>query len=481
MSAITNQSKIAGSSFKNRYKILTIVLTASFMAIMDFNVVSIALPTITTLFNVPVGLSQWILTSYQVTMTVTALIFGKLADYVGKSRLFITGFLIFTVSSLACGFSTSLTEMVLFRVLQAVGASMVLSINLAILMQIFPENEKGKVMGYFTAIIGLGMLIGPTIGGFIVDAFGWPYIFFVNIPIGIALLIPSVKYLKIEEHLTKEKEKDYLGALLFVVAVSTFFMILNDIASKPVNLFNLTIYSAVCASALVWFVKRELAAKKPILEIAMFKIENFTLPTVSLVLYFTATFILVFVQPFYFEGVMGFNPSTVGILAAIMPLAMMISSPISGRIYDNLKIQSHPRMVKNYPVIGITVMGIAYLACGYAFWNVNLMLVVIMFIIAGVCRSIFQGPNNIDIMNSLPSEKSNIASGMVNTTTNFGLAFGTAMGAVLLSSFVSFTGYSGNVLYAGASTLSGACGVILYISGILCIVGGLLSYKRTLT
>ena len=478
MSNIINQSKITEQSFKNRFKILIIVLTASFMAILDFNVVSIALPTITTIFNVPVGLSQWILTSYQVTMTVTALIFGKLADYVGKSRLFILGFLIFTVSSLACGLSTFLAELVLFRILQAVGASMVLSINLAILMQIFPENEKGKIMGYFTAVIGLGMLIGPTVGGFIVDAFGWPYIFFVNIPIGIALLTPAVKYLKIDEHLTKEKEKDYLGALLFIIAVGTFFMILNDLASKPVNFSTLTLYSAVCAVALVAFVRREFTTGKPILEIALFKIRRFTLPAVSLVLYFTATFILVLIQPFYFEGVMGFNPSTVGILAAIMPLAMMVSSPISGRLYDNLKLQNRPWIVKNYPMLGIMVMGFSYLICGYAFWNVNLMLIIAMFLIAGVCRSIFQGPNNIDIMNSLPPEKGNIASGMVNTTTNFGLAFGTAMGAVLLSSFVSFTGYSGNVLYAGTSILAGVCGVILYISGILCLVGGLLSYRR---
>ncbi len=474
----TNQSEISEESFKNRFKILIIVLTASFMAILDFNVVSIALPTITTIFNVPVGLSQWILTSYQVTMTVTALIFGKLADYIGKSKLFILGFLIFTVSSIACGLSTFLAELVLFRILQAIGASMVLSINLAILMQIFPENEKGKVMGYFTAVIGLGMLIGPTVGGFIVDAFGWPYIFFVNIPIGIAFLTPAIKYLKIEEHLIKEQENDYLGALLFIIAVGTLFLILNDLASTPVNFSTFTIYSAVCIIALISFVRRELTIKNPLLEITLFKMRKFTLPTISLVLYFTATFILVLIQPFYFEGVMGFNPSTVGILAAIMPLSMMVSSPISGRIYDNLKIKSHSWIVKNYPMLGITVMGIAYLICGYAFWSVNLILIIAMFLIAGICRSVFQGPNNIDIMNSLPPKKSNIASGMINTTTNFGLAFGTAMGAVLLSSFVSVMGYSGNVLYAGANTLSGVCGVILYISGILCLVGGFLSYRR---
>ena len=473
------ENKVTGKSFENRFKILIIVLTASFMAVLDFNVVSIALPTITTTFNIPVGLSQWILTSYQVTMTVTALIFGKLADYIGKSRLFILGFLIFTASSIGCGLSTFLAEIVLFRILQAIGASMVLSINLSILMQIFPENEKGKVMGYFTAIIGLGMLIGPTVGGFIVDAFGWPYIFFVNIPIGIALIVPAVKYLKIEEHLTKEKEKDYLGALLFITAVGTFFMILNGLASTPVNYTSLALYSAVCAVALVAFIKRELTTDKPLLEIALFKMRMFTLPAVSLVLYFTATFILVLIQPFYFEGVMGFNPSTVGILAAIMPLAMMVSSPISGRIYDNLKLKSHSWVVKNYPMLGIAVMGIAYLICGYAFWSVNLMLIIAMFLIAGVCRSVFQGPNNIDIMSSLPREKSNIASGMINTTTNFGLAFGTAMGAVLLSSFVSFAGYSGNnILYAGAGTLAGVCGIILYVSGFLCLAGSLLSYRR---
>ncbi|MCE7699072.1 MAG: MFS transporter [Methanobacterium paludis] len=279
---IFGKSDIAKQSFQNRFKILIIVLTAMFMAVLNTNIVNVALPTITSFYNVPVGLSQWVITGYQVTATVTPLIFAKLSDYTGKSRLFIIGFSVFTVSSLACGLSTSLTELIIFRIVQALGGSMVLSINLAILMQIFPSYEKGRVMGYFTAIIGFGMLMGPTIGGFIIDTMGWAYIFFVNLPIGIALLIPAFKYLKIEEYENKARYEDYLGAILFIISITTFFMVLNEISNAPLNLSSVAFYSAVCALTFLAFILREIRIQKPFLDISIFKIWSFTLPNISL-------------------------------------------------------------------------------------------------------------------------------------------------------------------------------------------------------
>ncbi|AEG17299.1 DHA2 family efflux MFS transporter permease subunit [Methanobacterium paludis] len=474
----TFRSDIAKQSFNNRFKILIIVLTAMFMAVLNTNIVNVALPTITSFYNVPVGLSQWVITGYQVTATVTPLIFAKLSDYTGKSRLFIIGFSVFTVSSLACGLSTSLTELIIFRIVQALGGSMVLSINLAILMQIFPSYERGRVMGYFTAIIGFGMLMGPTIGGFIIDTMGWAYIFFVNLPIGIALLIPAFKYLKIEEYENKARYEDYLGAILFIISITTFFMVLNEISNAPLNLSSVAFYSAVCALTFLAFILREIRIQKPFLDISIFKIWSFTLPNISLLLYFTSTFILVLIQPFYFEGVMNFSPAKVGLVASVMPLAMMISSPVSGRIYDSLKLKKNVWIVGNYAMIGVAVMGIAYIVCGYAFTKANFILLLTTFVVAGLCRSIFQGPNNLDIMGALPPERSALASSITVTTQSFGLALGTAMGTLLLSVFLFATGYSGNVAQAGAGILEGICGNIMYISGILCFVGAVLSYKK---
>lgn len=470
------QSDITKKSFNNRFKILIITLTALFMAVLNTNIVNVALPTITRFYNVPVGLSQWVITSYQVINIITPLIFAKLSNYTGKSKLFIMGLSVFTVSSLICGISTSLTELIIFRIIQALGASMISSINLAILMQVFPSHEKGRVMGYFTAVIGFGMLMGPTVGGFLIDSLGWTYIFFVNLPIGAALLLPTLKYLKIEEYINKEQYEDYTGALLFMVSIGTFFMLLNVLSNVPINRLLTILYSALCAVTFAAFIIRETHVQRPFLNISIFRIKGFTRPNTSLALYFTATFILVLIQPFYFEGVMNFSPAKVGLVASIMPLAMMLSSPVSGRIYDGLKLRDS-KMVKNYAMIGVAVMGLAYLVCGYAFQWANFGLAIATFVVAGICRSIFQGPNNLDIINSLPPEKSALASSITVTTQSFGLAMGTAMGTLLLSALLVTAGYSGNVVNASASLLQNVCGNIMYISAVLCFLGAFLSYK----
>lgn len=476
MAANIYQSEIAKRSFQNRFKILIIALTALFMVVLNTNIVNVALPTITRFYNVPVGLSQWVITSYQVINIITPLLFAKLSNYTGKARIFIIGLSIFTINSMLCGISTSLTELIAFRIIQALGGAMISSINLAILMQVFPSYEKGRVMGYFTAIIGFGMLMGPTIGGFLIDSLGWTYIFFVNLPIGAALILPAVKYLKVEEYLNKEYF-DYIGAALFMVSIGTFFMVLNVLSNTPVNTFLAAIYSFICIVTFTAFIIQENQVQIPFLNISIFKIKKFTFPNTSLALYFTATFILVFIQPFYFEGVMNLSPGEVGIVAAIMPITMMLSSPVSGKIYDRLKINGRRRIIENYAMVGIAFMGVTYLACGYAFQTANFVLASVTFAVAGICRSVFQGPNNLDIINSLPPEKSALASSITVTTQSFGLAMGTAMGTLLLSTLLVTAGFSGDVVNAGAGLLQSICGIIMYISAAMCFLGTVLSYK----
>lgn len=128
-------------------------------------------------------------------------------------------------------------------------------------------------------------------------------------------------------------------------------------------------------------------------------------------------------------------------------------------------------------MVGIAFMGVTYLACGYAFQTVNFVLASVAFAVAGICRSIFQGPNNLDIINSLPSEKSALASSITVTTQSFGLAMGTAMGTLLLSTLLVTAGFSGDVVNAGAGLLQIICGNIMYISAAMCFLGTVLSYK----
>jgi MFS family permease len=151
---------------------MLLILTGILMFVLDGSVVNIALPSITRYFNSDMAQSQWVITSYLLTTTSLLMIFGKVSEYTGRIRLFLAGFVIFTLSSLACGLSTSLAMLVLFRAVQAVGAAMAFSISSAVIFEIYPPGERGRAMGYIGSTVSIGSIAEPMLGGYLVDFFG---------------------------------------------------------------------------------------------------------------------------------------------------------------------------------------------------------------------------------------------------------------------------------------------------------------------
>lgn len=221
------QEKIQKTAYENRFIILGIVLIGILMSVLDGYMVSIALPTITKSLGVNVTQSQWIISGYLIVMTGLFIFFGKISEFTGKTRLFLVGWLTFTLSSLACGLSQGINELIFFRIIQATGASMVAGVSGAILFHTFPPTEIGKAMGYFGAIVALGSLVGPGLGGFITNSFGWEYIFLINVPIGAVLLICAMKYLRLPEATVKTLEIDWIGLGLFLVLIVSLMLLLS--------------------------------------------------------------------------------------------------------------------------------------------------------------------------------------------------------------------------------------------------------------
>ena len=155
--------------YARRYLILAIVLAGTLMSVLDGIVVNIALPTITSHYHVALAESQWIITAYLLTMTGLLLVFGRASRYTGRARLFILGFALFSLSSLACGLAPNLTALIVFRIVQAVGGAMVFSISSALIFQAFPPRERGRAMGYLGSTVAVGGIAGPALGGFIVQ------------------------------------------------------------------------------------------------------------------------------------------------------------------------------------------------------------------------------------------------------------------------------------------------------------------------
>ncbi|HTX44025.1 MAG TPA: MFS transporter [Methanocella sp.] len=450
---------------------MVIVLMGIMMSVIDGIVVSIALPTITAFFNVDVALSQWTITAYLLTMTSLLLIFGKLSEYFGKVNFFILGFTIFTLSSLACGLSSSLPMLIGFRVLQGFGAAMVFSISGAILFQAFPENERGKAMGFLGASVAIGSIAGPVLGGLVVDALGWEYIFLINVPIGIVLVGLALKYLKVQEFRAKTLEMDWPGAAILIIFMASLLLFLGYLGNDTSAAAPM-VSGVIAAVALIAFVYRESSCKKPLLDLSIFKVKKFTLPVLGMMLSFIATFMLSVAGPFYFQGALHYTPSQVGILYLVTPLVMVVASPVTGWLYDRNRS-------RYYAPIGMLIVAASFIAFGFLALNFDLSWAVVVFVASGLGSSLFQSPNNTETMSSLPAKKIGIASSVTSTVRNLGMALGVSIAAILVTFQLNLSGYSGPILQAG-SALSPAVSNVMFGSAALCIAAAVLSLLRNI-
>jgi EmrB/QacA subfamily drug resistance transporter len=453
-----------GKGHPNRRIIMFIILIGIAMAVIDGVVVAIALPTMTSYFGVPVAESQWVITAYLITETSLLLVFGKVAEYLGKTRLFMAGFALFTGSSLACGLSVALPPLILFRIIQATGAAMVFSISSAIIFEIFPKGEQGMAMGYIGATIAIASIAAPMLGGFITDAIGWQYIFLINVPIGIVLLILGFKYLKIEETRSSNLRMDWPGAAAMITGMGSLILLLGEFAQNLGVSGPILLYSAICIGALFFFLLRERKTPNPLLDLTIFRNSRFTLANISMILLFVAIFMINIIGPFYFEGVMGLNPSQVGLVFLIAPLIMVIAAPITGWIFDKYQYRF-------MAAAGITLSGISLLYLSYAARTMDLIMIVIGFIPLAIGNALFQSPNNTEIMRALPLEKIGVASSVSATIRNLGMTLGVSFSSILITFLLKSGGYVGPVIDADPILLASSIGIIMIIGAALCFMG----------
>jgi len=462
-----------GSStpYGHRYAVLAIVLVSVLMAVIDSTVVNIALPTMTRFFSADLSHTQWTITAYLITMTSLLLVFGKVSEYAGRARLFLIGIAVFTASSLACGLSTNLGELILFRVIQGAGAAMLFSISSALIFATTPPYQRGRAMGYLGSTVAIGSILGPILGGFVVDTLGWEYIFIINVPIGIVLILTSLKYLRFDEAMKERLELDWHSTatmiLMFVSLIVALGNIAADTSLSPVTTGAISVFVV----SLVLFVWHEKRCTAPLVNLSIFSHRAFVFPLISLLIIFVAGFMMTVVSPFYFEGVMGYRPSQVGMIFLIAPAFMIIAAPIAGWLYDR-------RRTPCYATLGSLLTATAFFILAYSALTRDLFLIIGSFILYGIGFGFFQTPNNTAIMSALPGKHLSIASSVTATARNLGMALGVSFGSILLSVQLAMAGYGGEVLGAAPSLLAVSISGIMALSGVLCIVVAVLTRKR---
>jgi EmrB/QacA subfamily drug resistance transporter len=313
---------------------------AAFMSALDGTIVNIALPTISTDFNISTTTVSWVATIYLLVMAGCVLIFGKLSDRIGFKKVFISGFFIFTVGSFSCGLLPDLLSsfpvLIGSRAFQAIGGAMITAIAPAMITAYIPMKQKGKAMGIIMTLAALGMAIGPTIGGVLTQYLSWHWIFLINVPVGIFAILLGAKVIPAATPQKQPAGFDKSGALLIFTGLAALLFAVSEGQTlgwtSPAILGTLTLAILILA----YFIWHELRITDPLLELRLFKNRNFLIINLILSLVFFSFAGINYLLPFYLQYVKGFGTSDAGLIITALSVAMMASGLLSGALYNRV-------------------------------------------------------------------------------------------------------------------------------------------------
>lgn len=410
---------------RKQNRVIAVISASVFMFSVDYSMLNISLPTITGYFNATIGSVSRLPLAYLLVVTSTVLLFGKLGDVLGLKKIFTLGLVIFIAGTSLCAFAPTLNTLFILRIFQCFGEAMFSPVGIAIITTCLPSSIQGKALGIMATAQGLGFSLGPVLGGYINSHIGWHGIFFVNIPIGVCVLIAALKALPSKQEKPSQENIDYLGVLLISISLTPLIYALNSVSKLGLN--NPVIISclAVFAAALILFIMREKRILYPILDIALFKNLDFTFAVLSA---FSAIFVymgLLFLFPFYLSMVKGLDAMHSGLLLMSPALMVMIFAPLAGIISD--RIGARPICS-----IGMALTGLAFFMFSLFTPKSPLLFVLPSLIVAGIAIGCFLPANNKLVMAHVPADRQGMGSAVYKIVMSMGGVFGIAVMPLVL-------------------------------------------------
>ncbi len=416
--------------YSRKWHVMIATGSGIFLGTIDSSIVNVALPTMADELNTTFAAVQWVVVAYILTLATLTLSVGRLGDMLGKKPIYTSGFAVFTLGSILCGVAPSIGWLVGFRVAQAIGASMLFALGMAIITQAFPPGERGKALGISGALVSIGIVIGPTLGGLIVDQWSWRWIFFVNVPIGIFGTLAAQRFVPAIPPPGGQRF-DYLGAAVFFGGLLSFMLGLSLAQSRGFGSAIVLSLLAIGLVAILVFVAIERRVQQPMLDMTLFRNRLLTINLVTGWMTFFAISGMFILVPFYLEHALGATPRQVGLLIAPAPLLLGLSAPISGAISDRIG----PRRVL---VFGLAVLVAAYAAIQLLYDDSPMWMIMVVMAPAGLGMGIFQSPNNSAVMGSARAERLGVTSAMLGITRNTGQLTGIAVLGALWALRVSY-------------------------------------------
>jgi EmrB/QacA subfamily drug resistance transporter len=408
-----------------RYSALIVAISSSFITPFMASSVNIALPAIQKNFGTDAVLLSWVSTAYLLATAVSLVPFGRLADIHGRKKIFLYGMIIFTISSTLAALSVSTLMLIMLRVFQGVGSSMIFGTRMAILTSVFPLEERGKVIGINVAAVYIGLSCGPFFGGMMTQYLGWRSIFLLGIPLGSFVIYLIIKHLKGEWAEAEGEPFDMAGAVIYVftlVCIMYGFSRLPSVLSAGLLLFGI--------AGIAIFIMWESKIEYPVFEISLFR-ENrlFVFSCLAALINYSATFGVTFLLSLYLQYIKGLSPQQAGFILVSQPVLMATIAPIAGRLSDKIE----PRIISSTGM-ALTALGLLLLTGIDS--HTSLKYIILCLMLLGSGFGFFSSPNTNAIMSSVEKRFYGVASGSVGTMRLLGQMLSMGIATLTFALFI---------------------------------------------
>ncbi|MTD59628.1 MFS transporter [Amycolatopsis pithecellobii] len=414
-------------TYRRKLLVLTICCTALFLVSMDTTIVNLALPAVQRQFTASVTSLQWTIDAYALVVGSLLMLSGSTADRLGRRRTFQTGLAVFTVGSLLCSIAPTIGLLIVFRMVQAVGGSMLNPVAMAIVTNTFTDpRQRARAIGIWGGVFGVSMALGPVVGGALVDAVGWRSIFWINVPIGLAAIVFAAIFVP-ESRAARARRIDPVGQLLVIVILgSLIYGIIEAPRAGWVSAQTAGCF-AVAVVALIFFVPYEQRRREPLIDPRFFASIPFSGATLIAICSFASMGGFLFLNALYLQSVRGFSPLHAGLLTLPTAVMMFVLAPISGRVVGSWGPRV-PLMVGGAGILGTGVL----LATVSA--HSSLALLVPAYLLFGIGFGMVNPPITNAAVSGMPREQAGVAAAVASTSRQVGSAFGVAvLGSVVTS------------------------------------------------
>jgi EmrB/QacA subfamily drug resistance transporter len=421
------------------YLLLATALLGTFFSGTATRIVSISMPTVAQSLGTDLLGVSWALLSYQLSNIGLSMIFGRISDLWGREKMFTLGFLVFAASSLMCGFSQTVLQLILARFVQGVGGAMLQSSSRALASESVTEDLAGRAQGYMTTAHHVGFILGPSIGGLMIDYMSWRWSFFLLAPVGFvgaALAFANLKRRR-QGRRSSAVSIDYLGAALLFSITTTLVFLFDRRTHQAVGDSVEILLLVVLLASLAGFLAHEARTKNPFVNLELFKIRRFSFSVISLLVIGMCYSLTGFLLPFYLQDVLRLSPTQAGMLFMAPSILTVAFAPLSGYLTDRLG----PRVPASS---GVVFMIISLALGGLLRVDSHWILPTLLIVVGAITNGIFNPANSTAMISMMPREHRGFASAVNHVTFGFANVLGVALGGLSMSlAFEHYTGMPG--------------------------------------